>query len=255
MSEAAGSFASRTIVVTGASRGLGRAIAVAFGTQGAYVLVGYRRNAAEAEQTLAAVLAAGGQGAPLEITTGCWQSVETATATALGLRGRIDVLVNNAAILDHALFALTDPGSFEEVLDVNLAGVMRCCRAVVRPMKAAKGGAIVNVSSAAALRASPGASSYAASKGGVIAFSRTLAAELAPKNIRVNTVVPGFLSTGMGARLDRNLTKEKQRAIALGRFGTGAEVAAAVLFLASADAGYVVGETLVVDGGLTLATD
>ncbi len=247
-----GSFAGSTVVVTGASRGLGRCIATAFGGQGAFVLVGYRRSAAQAEQTLAALVAAGGDGALLEIDARSGRSVEQAFARALALRGTIEVLVNNAAIISKSLFALADPSSFEEVLEVNLTGLMRCCHAVARPMIAAKGGVIVNVSSVAGLRASPGLCSYAASKGGVIAFSRTLAAELATKGIRVNTVVPGFLSTGMGARLPRSVVEEKTRAIALDRFGSGAEVAAAVLFLASADASYVVGQTLVVDGGLTI---
>jgi 3-oxoacyl-[acyl-carrier protein] reductase len=177
--------------------------------------------------------------------------VEAAFERVFATRERADVLVNAAGCARDAPFALSEARDFDDTLDVNLKGAAHCSRAVVRRMLAARRGAIVNVASVAGLHASPGQTAYAASKGGLLAFSRTLAAELAPAGIRVNTVIPGFLTVGMVRALDRRLLDEKRARIPLGRLGTGEEVAEAVLFLASDSASYVVGQALVVDGGLT----
>ena len=164
----------------------------------------------------------------------------------------VDVLVNNAAVLRDQLFPMLSPPEWDDVLAVNLTGAYHCCHAALRFMLRRQRGAIVNVSSIAALRASPGQANYAAAKGGVLSLTTTLAAELAPRGIRVNAVVPGILTTGMGERLDRRVVEERRARIPLGRFGDGDEVARAVLFLASDDASYIVGQSLVVDGGLSL---
>jgi len=246
------SAAARTVFITGASRGLGRAIAQAFGAQGAHVYIGYRARARDADETLRLVREAGGDGAPLAADVRDRLAVDDAVARITAERGAIDVLVNNAGVARDELFPLMAEESWEEVIAVNLGGAFHCCRAVVRAMIGRKQGVIINVASVAGVHASPGQANYAASKGGVIALTRTLAAELAPRGIRVNAVVPGFLEAGIAARLDPRIAAQKRGQIPLGRFGAPEEVAKAVVFLASEDAAYIVGQALVIDGGLSL---
>ncbi|MEZ4336840.1 MAG: SDR family oxidoreductase [Sandaracinaceae bacterium] len=177
-------------------------------------------------------------------------SVRDAVGGLLERRGRIDLLVCSHGVVRDGLFAMAPERDWLEVIDANLTGAMRCARAVVRPMMGAGGGACVFVASVAGLRASPGQAGYAASKGGLLALTRTLAAELGPKHIRVNAVVPGLIDAGMVKRMDRRRRDERLAHVPLGRLGEAREVADAVEFLASA--GYVTGQALVVDGGLSL---
>ena len=242
-------FVGRRVLITGASRGLGRDVAVAFAREGAYVGVGYHAHPAEARTTLAAVEGAGGSGEAIGFDVRDPAAVDSALNGFA--RGGLDVLVNSAATLHDAWAATLAQAEWQQVVDVNLTGTFNCCRAAARVMLVRKAGVIVNVASVAGFRAAPGQASYAASKGGVLALTATLAAELAPRGIRVNAVVPGLLSTGMGRRLDRDVAERLRGHIPLGRFGAGDDVARAVLFLASEDAGYVVGHSLVVDGGLS----
>ena len=179
-------------------------------------------------------------------------TVDLAIRAFLAQRNGIDVLVNNAAIVDDKPFALMSADSWTAVLKTNLGGVYNCSRAVVRPMMAKGKGAIVNIGSVAGLIASPGQANYAASKGGIMALTRTLAVELAPNGIRINTVVPGFLTEGIAQRMNRHIAEDRRSHIPLARFGNPEEVAHAVLFLASDDASYITGQQLVVDGGLSL---
>jgi 3-oxoacyl-[acyl-carrier protein] reductase len=244
-------FAGRTVLVTGASRGLGRAIAEAFGGEGAFVYVGYRARQGEAEETLRGIREAGGEGAALALDVRDRAAVERAVGRIVAERGAPAVVVNNAGVASDELFATMSDEGWDEVLAVNLGGTFNVCRAVARPMMGKKSGAIVNVASVAGLHASAGQANYAASKGGVLALTRTLAVELAPRGIRVNAVVPGLCAVGMAARLDRRVADQKRAAIPLGRFGTGEEIARVVLFLASEDAAYVVGQAIVADGGLS----
>ncbi len=244
-------FERKTALVTGASRGLGRAIAAALGGEGAFVWIGHRARGHDAEAALAEVRTAGGEGALLAFDVRRGDAVEAALARASSERGPVDVLVNCAGIARDALFALMAPADFEEVVATNLVGTFHCCRAVLRAMLARRAGAIVNVASVAALRASPGQANYAASKAGVLALTRTLAAEAAPQGVRVNAVVPGLFAAGMAERLDRRVVEARREAIPLRRLGAAAELARAVAFLASDDASYVVGQALVVDGGLS----
>lgn len=244
-------FAGRTVLVTGASRGLGRAMAVAFAAEGAFVLVGYLARAREAEETLALVRAAGADGRAVPFDVRDRAAVTSAVDGITRERGPIGVLVNNAGIARDELFPLMEQESWDDVVATNLGGLYHCTRAVVRPMIAAGRGAIVNVGAVSALRASPGQVNYAASKGGLVAFTRALGAELAPRGVRVNAVIPGAIAAGLAARLDRRVADRIRGAVPLGRFGTAEEVASAVLFLASDEASYIIGHALVVDGGLS----
>jgi len=246
-----GRFDGRSVLVTGGSRGLGRALALAFAREGARVGVGFRAREDEASRTLEAIAAGGGRAEALRFDVRDAEAVHAA-ADGFARAGGLDVLVNNAAVVRDQLFPLLAPAEWEEVIAVGLTGVYNCCRAVAPFLLRQRRGAIVNIGSVAGLRASPGQANYSAAKGGLLALTATLAAELAPRGVRVNAVVPGLLSTGMGERLDHRVFERQRAAIPLGRLGEGDEVARAVLFLASDDASYVVGQSLVVDGGLSL---
>lgn len=242
---------SRTVLVTGASRGLGRAIAVAFAKTGAYVFVGFHNREDKAGETLAEITAAGGEGELCPFDVRQADQVNAAVEKIVRARGRLDVLVNNAGVVRDSLFATLTRGDWSEIQSVNLDGAFHCCRAAVKSMMVNRRGSIINVGSIAGLHASPGQANYAASKGGLLALTKTLGSELAPLGIRVNAIAPGLLATGMAARMDRRLADEARKRIPLGRFGEGREVADVAVFLASEAASYIVGQILVVDGGLT----
>lgn len=235
----------RVALVTGGSRGLGRAIALRLARDGARVAVGCRAPSPEAEAVAREV---GGIVAPFDVRDP--DAVAAGVERVVAALGPVDVLVNDAGIADDAPFALSSSTDFWDVVRTNLGGVEACCRAVARSMIGRRSGAIVNVGSVSAVHAVPGQTAYAASKGAIVSFTRTLAAELAPKGVRVNAVLPGFLDLGIAARLGRQRLAEVTRRIPAGRLGTGEEVAAVVAFLASDAASYVVGQALVVDGGL-----
>jgi 3-oxoacyl-[acyl-carrier protein] reductase len=239
-------------LITGASRGLGRSMAEAFGAEGAYVVVHYQARTHEAEAALAAVRAKGGDGELLRLDLRDRAALVDGLGVLVSRRGAPEVLVNNAAVLHDGMAATLPFDDFDEVLAVNLAGLFACCRALARPMIARRSGAIINVSSISVRLTRPGQAAYAASKAGVLALTRTLAVELAPSGIRVNAVIPGLFDAGMGARLDARVSAGLRARIPLGRLGTGGELAAAVLFLASPEASYIIGHELVVDGGLSL---
>ena len=241
-------FADRTVIVTGASRGLGRSIAVAFAAEGAHVVVGYRSRERDAQQT---VEQTSGRGTALRFDVTDRAATTAAFDRVRSERGSIDVLVNNAGITRDSLVPLMSDEDWNDVVDTNLRGAFMCTKAVVSAMIAKGSGCIINVASIAGLRASPGQASYSASKGGLLALTRTLAAELGPRGIRVNAVVPGYLGTGMAARMDRRRLDERVPQIPLGRVGTADEAARAVIFLASDDASYVTGQALAVDGGMS----
>jgi len=241
----------QTVLVTGASRGLGSAIALAFGRTGARVYVGYKNREREATDTVHGVEAAGGQAAALAFDVTDPGAVRSAFERVAEEQGKLDVLVNCAGVARDGWFALQNADDFRAPIEASLMGAYHCCRAAVPGMLSRRAGAIINVSSVAALHASPGQTGYSAAKAGLIAFTRTLAVEVAASGVRVNSVVPGLLSTGMAVRLDQRILREKQARIPLGRLGAPEEVAEVVLFLASDRASYVVGQAIVIDGGLT----
>ena len=239
-------FRDKVVIVTGGSRGIGRAAVESFSQRGARVFFTYHHH----EDAATAAAAATGATA-LKCSQADAAAIENAAGQVLAQAGRIDVLVNNAGIHSDQFLMMMPSDAWDQVLDTNLNGVFRWSKAVIRPMMEARAGAIVNVASVSGLIGLPGQANYAASKGAVIAFSRTLAAEVGPKGIRVNTVVPGFIDTDMTAAMPRQIKQQNLDRILLKRFGRAAEVAAVVVFLCSEESSYVVGQTIVVDGGLT----
>jgi 3-oxoacyl-[acyl-carrier protein] reductase len=234
-------FSGQSALVTGGSRGLGRAIASKLAADGARVYAGYLRHEEPAPQLT-----------PIQLDVRDASACQTAVDRVVRETGRLDIVVHAAGIARDSLFALSSPEDWDEPVRVNLGGALRVVRAATRPMLAARHGAIVLVGSVAGLRASPGQVGYAASKGGIHAATATLAAELAPRGIRVNAVVPGLIAAGMVARLDRRVVEDRQGHIPLGRLGQADEIAEVVAFLCSEPASYVVGQAVVVDGGLSL---
>ena len=243
-------FVGRNVLITGASRGLGAALAVAFGSEGAWVGVGCRLRVAEAEAVLGRVREAGGDGEVVAFDLRDRPAV-TAAITALDNRRPLDVLVANAGIAGEGFFATSSQEEWEDVVAVDLLGTASTVRAATRGMLTRGRGAVVVVGSVAGLRAVPGQSSYATAKGGLLALVRTAGAELAPRGVRVNAVIPGVIDVGMTHRSPRPLIDRWVAAIPAGRKGRPEEVAGAVLVLASDQASYVVGQALVVDGGLS----
>jgi 3-oxoacyl-[acyl-carrier protein] reductase len=245
-------LAGRTALVTGASRGLGAAIATRLASDGAYVVLGYRRRADDAQRVLEAILAAGGAGERVQIEITDAAAVQLVVDDIVARRGGIEVLINNAGLARDEMFAMSSAESWRESLAHNLDGVANCCRAVVRPMLGAGCGTIVNVSSVTTARGRPGRAAYTAAKGGIEALTRALALELISRGVRVNAVVPGMFDAGMFKRMRRDLVEQWAAQIPAGRPGRAEELAAVVAFLASDASSYVVGQCLVVDGGLSL---
>ncbi|MBI2375543.1 MAG: 3-oxoacyl-ACP reductase FabG [Deltaproteobacteria bacterium] len=239
-------------IVTGASRGIGRTVAVELARAGHFVFALYEVRDEECARTMDEIRAAGGEGAMARCDLRQRPPIEQLIDRVAAEHGRIDVLVNNAAITRDAPFAMLSAEDWDDVVAVSLTGAAAMCRAVCRPMMSRRAGAIVNVGSIAGQRSSPGQASYSAAKGGLISLTRTLAVELAPRGIRVNAVVPGMISAGMALRLDRRFAASRIEAVPMGRFGSSEEVAAVVGFLVSAAASYVVGQVIGVDGGLAV---
>jgi 3-oxoacyl-[acyl-carrier protein] reductase len=239
-------FDQKVVVVTGGSRGIGRAIVERFAARGARVFFTYHQREEAADEVVAACGAT-----KLKCSQTDPAAIEAAVAHIQAAAQRIDVLVNNAGITSDQFLMLMPAESWDKVIDTNLGGAMRWSRAISRLMMGARQGAIVNVASISGLVGVAGQTNYAASKGALIAFSRALAAEIGGKGIRVNTVVPGFIETEMTAKVPRPIKERNRERILLKRFGQPAEVASVVTFLASEAAAYIVGQVLVVDGGLT----
>ncbi|MCC6491382.1 MAG: 3-oxoacyl-[acyl-carrier-protein] reductase [Candidatus Hydrogenedentes bacterium] len=245
-------FSGKTVLITGGTRGIGRACAVAFAREGAQVAI-CGRTAATA-QTAAAEIAAetGGKIAGFEADIASSTAVDALVKSITEALGPIYVLVNNAGITRDGLLMRMKPEDWSAVIDTNLTGAFNCCRAVSRDMLKQKAGRIINVSSIIGIRGQGGQTNYAAAKAGLIGFSKALAQELASRNITVNVVAPGYIDTDMTAVLSEELRAGLIERIPMRRQGTGEDIAAAVKFLAGEGAAYITGAVLQVDGGLAM---
>lgn len=238
-------------LVTGASRGIGRAIAERLAADhGAKLLLVYRSREDEAEAARAACVEAGGEAEIHRADVSDPAEAAAAVEACVARFGGLDVLVNNAGVTADKLALMMDDDEWHRVLRTNLDGVFYTARAAAKQMLRQRGGRIVNLSSISGRRPNKGQVNYAASKGGVEAFTRALAVELAPKKITVNAVAPGIIETEMSQRIRDAADKELKKLIPMRRYGQPAEIAAAVSFLAGPDAGYITGQVLGIDGGL-----
>jgi len=243
----------RVALVTGGSRGIGRAICVALAREGATVAVNYQKSDEAAQEVVTAITSAGGKAAAFKADVKDAAAAQRVVDEVIEKFGRIDILVNNAGIIRDGLLVTMTDQDWNEVLQTNLGGVFNFTRAVLRPMLMQRGGQIINMSSMAGDRGGKGQANYAASKGAINALTRSLAMEVAPKGIRVNAVAPGMVITEMSSTV-RNLSKDGLLGrIPLSRYATPEEIASVVTFLASDDAGYITGQVIAVDGGLGLA--
>ena len=241
----------KVAVVTGASRGIGRAIAEQLAAGGASVIVNYFANAAAANEVVRGITEMGGTAIAIQSDVSDFAAADQLIKTAIDTYGALDILVNNAGTTRDTLLLSMKEEDWDVVLDTNLKSVYNTCKAAARPMVRRKqGGRIINVSSVSGIVGQAGQTNYSASKAGIIGFSKSLAKELGSRGITVNVVAPGFIPTDLTADLSEDLVRQTKEFIPLGRWGEAREVAYAVAFLASDQAGYITGAVIQVDGGL-----
>jgi 3-oxoacyl-[acyl-carrier protein] reductase len=239
-------------LVTGASRGIGRAVALELARQGANVAVNYAGSEAKANEVVDMIRSLGREAFAVQADVARAEDVERMVKTVLDQFGRLDILVNNAGITRDNLLMRMKEEEWDAVINTNLKGVFLCTKAVTRPMMKQRYGRIINVASVVGVIGNPGQANYVAAKAGVIGLTKTAARELASRNITVNAIAPGFITTDMTEALSAELKEEMLKQIPLARFGEPDDVARVVAFLASDAAGYMTGQTLHVDGGMVM---
>ncbi len=246
-------LSNQVMLITGASRGIGRATALMAAKAGAAVAINYRQAKSDAESLVAEIVKNGGKAAAFQADVGNYAEVEKMVATVLQQFGKIDILVNNAGIWTYGAIDTMSEEVWDETMTANLKSIYNCCRLVVPHMKARRSGKIINIASTAGQRGEAFHSHYAATKGAVISFTKSLAPELAPHNVLVNCVAPGWVATDMSNTAIAEENEKITGLIPLRRPGKAEEIAGAILFLASDLASYITGEILNVNGGNVLA--
>lgn len=243
----------KVAVVTGASRGIGKAIAIELGKRGAKVVVNYAKSAEGAEEAVEAIKGGGSEAVACQADVTDAKAAAALIKTAVDTYGRIDILVNNAGTTRDQVIMMMPEEDWDTVITTNLKSTFNCSKSAVKAMMRQRYGRIINISSVSGVLGNAGQTNYSASKAGLIGFTRALAREVAPRNITVNAIAPGFIPTDLTANVPENLKTESLKAIPLGRWGTVDEVAYAVVFLASDEAAYITGQTLNVDGGMAMS--
>jgi 3-oxoacyl-[acyl-carrier protein] reductase len=246
------SFEGKVALVTGAGRGIGRAIAETFAKEGAQVVLA-DRNCDQAIETSQEISKSTGQRAiAINADVSVFESAKSMVDESLEKFGKVDILVNNAGITRDTLIMRMTEEDWDAVIDINLKGAFNCSKAIIRHMMKQRYGRIVNISSVSGLAGQAGQTNYSASKAGLIGFTKALAREVASRGITVNAVAPGFVPTALTEVLPEELKSEMLKITPIGRWGTTEEVAYAVKFLASDEASYITGQVLSVDGGMMM---
>lgn len=243
---------NKVALITGASRGIGREVAIEMAKAGADIVINYIGDKSLAEEVRSQVEALGRKAIILEADVSNLQAVEKMLAAAIAEFSRVDILVNNAGITKDNLLARMKEEDWDAVLSINLKGIFNCTKATLKYMMKQKYGKIVNVSSVVGVMGNAGQANYAASKAGAIGFTKSIAKEVASRNITVNAVAPGFIETDMTAKLPEKVREEMSNSIPAKKFGLPADVAKAIIFLASDNSSYITGQTLHIDGGMVM---
>ncbi|MFD1204116.1 MULTISPECIES: 3-oxoacyl-[acyl-carrier-protein] reductase [Sporosarcina] len=247
-----GRFEGKSAIVTGASRGIGREIAILLGKEGAKVAVNYSGSKEKAEEVVELIKQSGGEAFAIQANVSDAEQVKQMIDETLKSFGSIDMLVNNAGITRDNLLMRMKEDEWDDVMNINLKGVFLCTKAVTRQMMKQRAGKIVNLASIVGVTGNPGQANYVAAKAGVIGLTKTTAKELATRNITVNAVAPGFITTDMTDALPEDIKEQMLGSIPLGKLGSAEDVAGAVAFLLSDDANYITGQTIHVDGGMVM---
>ena len=242
----------KTAVVTGAGRGIGRAIALRLAAEGANVIVNYNGSAKRAEEVVNEITACGGHAEAIQCSVSDFESVAAMMDGVIKKYGSIDILVNNAGITKDNLLMKMSEGDFDAVIDTNLKGVFNCMKHVARQMIKQRGGRIINISSVSGVLGNAGQANYCAAKAGVIGLTKSFAREVASRGITVNAVAPGFIETEMTEVLSDAVKAGATEQIPMKHFGTTEDIAGTVAFLASGAAGYITGQVICVDGGMAM---